>query len=103
MDRTRIVFFRQDGVDYEYDAVLPDLQNERVQRFPYGTEPQVIATLPLDDESTVEVHGYAEHRTDQHVSVAWSDDNLQHCNCWVPAETVRRPADGEWHGRYVSR
>jgi hypothetical protein len=98
-----IINFRQDGIDYEYEAEPPDLKGKEVRRFTYGQEPKVIAELDLAGGQTVEIHGYAEHWTKDEVAVAWSDDKVRHCRCWVPARKVRRPADDEWHGGYVSR
>ncbi|MDB5243413.1 MAG: hypothetical protein JWP57_4038 [Spirosoma sp.] len=95
--------FRQDGVEYEYEARHPDLRTKTVQRFTYGQEPKVIAEPELTDGRTVEVHGYAEHWTKDEVVVVWSDDDIQHCSAWVPSGKVRRPAEDEWHGKSVSR
>lgn len=47
------------------------------------------------------VHGYATHYNQDWVSVAWTDEVFSHHSCWIPTADVRRPAEGEWHGRYV--
>lgn len=66
-----------------------------------GQWPEVIAQVPLASGGTVEVHGYATHYTQEWVAVVWNDDNVQHFDCWTPAADVRRPAEGEWNGRFV--
>lgn len=100
---TRVINFRQGGVDYEYTSPIPDLTAKTVRRFTYGQEPKVIAELELTDGRTVEVHGYAEHWTTDEVVVTWSDDDLRHFSVWVPAGNVRRTPEDEWHGHFVSR
>lgn len=95
--------FLQGGTTYEMADPEPPLVPGSVSRFTWGTEPQVIAQVPLAGGGTVEVHGYATHYTQEWVSVQWNDDNIQNANCWVPAADVRRPAEGEWHGNYVAR
>lgn len=97
-----MITFRLDGVDYSYEPREPDL-SAGVRRFTYGLEPRVIAELPLVGGEILEIHGYAEHWTKDEVCVVWSDDDVKHLHCWLPAPKVRRPADGEWHGAYVSR
>ncbi|TQJ60463.1 hypothetical protein FBY30_2731 [Arthrobacter sp. SLBN-83] len=93
--------FVQDGAEYEHADPRPEMPLGTVRRFVYGGEPEVIAQVPLAGGGTVEVHGYATHYTQEWVSVAWTDETFQYLNCWVPAAGVRRPGDGEWHGRYV--
>ena len=88
---------------FEHADLSPDLVPGSVSRFVYGTEPQVIAEVPLIDGGTLEVHGYAVHYNRDWVCVDWNDENIQHFSCWVPANHVRRPGHGEWHGRYVAR
>ena len=102
---TPVIRFQHDGSTCEYVPVQQPLEHEhdRVRRTAPGNQPQVIATLKLADDRTVEVHGCAQSYTWRYSFVAWVDDNLQHCNCWVPADCVRDPADGEWHGHHVSR
>jgi hypothetical protein len=100
---SRPLVFHQDGVEYRYEDRPPNLTGKDVQRFTYGQEPEVIAELDLADGSTVEIHGYAEHWTKDDVAVAWKDDDVQHFHAWIPAEKVRRPSPGEWHGNFVSR
>lgn len=98
--RTR---FLQGGTTYEHADLQPDMLAGSVRRFTYGTEPHVIAQVPLAGGGTVEVHGYAAHYSSDWVIVEWNDDNVQHFSCWVPAADVRRPREGEWHGRFVAR
>ena len=97
-DQARFVL---DGAEYEHAAPRPEIAPGRVRRFVYGGEPKVIAKVPLAGGGTVEVHGYATHYTQDWVSLAWTDDVFSHCTCWVPATDVRRPAEGEWRGRFV--
>ncbi|MEV4991192.1 hypothetical protein [Pseudarthrobacter sp. LMD1-1-1.1] len=97
-DQTKFV---QDGAEYEHADLRPELAPGIVRRFVYGGEPKVIAQVPLKAGGGVEVHGYATHYTQDWVSLEWTDDVFAHCTCWVPATDVRRPAEGEWHGRYV--
>jgi hypothetical protein len=96
--RTKFVL---DGMTYEHANTEPELAAGSVRRFELGTEPQVIAQVPLAGGGTVEVHGYATHYNQDWVSVVWNDDNFQHFDCWTPAADVRRPMGGEWRGRYV--
>lgn len=93
--------FVLDGIEYEHADPQPDVDVGRVTRFEHRTEPEVIAQVPLADGGTVEVHGYATFYTHDWVDLVWTDDKQQHLNCWVPAADVRRPAPGEWKGRYV--
>lgn len=93
--------FVQDGAEYEHADPRPDFVTGSVRRFVYGSEPKVIAKVPLKDGGTVEVHGYATHYNHDWVSVAWTDEVFSHFTCWVPSAGVRRPADGEWRGRFV--
>lgn len=88
---------------HEHADPSPDLVPGSVSRFVYGTEPQVIAEVPLVDGGTLVVHGYAAHYNRDWVCVEWNDENIQHFSCWVPATSVRRPDPGEWHGNYVAR
>jgi hypothetical protein len=97
--RTR---FTLAGTEYEHANTEPQLAAGSVRRFELGTEQQVIAAVPLADGGTCEVHGYATHYNQDWVTVVWTDDNFHHVGCWIPAADVRRPAAGEWHGRYVS-
>lgn len=94
--------FTLDGTTYEHANPRPELAAGSVRRFPAGTEPEVIAQVPLAGGGTVEVHGYATHYNREWVTVVWNDDNIQHLDCWAPAADVRRPGEGEWHGRYVA-
>jgi hypothetical protein len=94
--------FMLDGTAYEHANPAPQLAAGSVRRFPAGTEPEVIAQVPLVGGGTVEVHGYATHYTQEWVTIEWNDDNIQHFNSWTPAADVRRPGEGEWHGRYVA-
>ncbi|ALV43102.1 hypothetical protein AU252_19680 [Pseudarthrobacter sulfonivorans] len=94
--------FTLDGTAYEHANPTPQLVAGSVRRFPSGTEPRVIAQVPLAGGGTVEVHGYATHYTQEWVSIEWNDDNIQHFACWVPAADVRRPGEDEWRGRYVA-
>lgn len=89
------------GTTYKHANPEPELPAGSVSRFEHGTEPQVIAQVPLAGGGTVEVHGYATHYTREWVAVVWNDDNIQHFDCWTPAADVRRSAEGEWRGRYV--
>ena len=98
--RTR---FAQGGTTYEHADPQPDMPAGTVHRSTYGTEPHVIAQVPLAGGGTVEIHGYAAHYSKDWVSVEWNDDNIRQFVCWVPAADVRRPAEGEWSGRYVAR
>lgn len=91
-----------DGTEYEHANPTPELAAGSVRRFVSGTEPHIIAQVPLAGGGTVEVHGYATHYTREWVAVVWNDDNIQNFDCWVPAADVRRPAEGEWRGRYVA-
>jgi len=93
-------FVLADG-EYEYADPRPELAPVTVRRFVYGGEPKIIAKVPLAGGGTVEVHGYATHYTQEWVAVVWTDEVMQHLNCWVPLVDVRRPAEGEWRGRYV--
>ena len=95
--------FLQSGMTYEHADPHPDMPPDSVRRFTYGTEPKVIAQVPLAGGGTVEVHGYAAHYNRDWVSVEWNDDNIKQFVCWVPAADVRRPTEGEWRGRYVAR
>jgi hypothetical protein len=94
--------FTLDGTTYEHANPHPELAAGSVRRFELGAEPEVIAQVHLVAGGTVEVHGYATHYNQEWVSVVWNDDNIQHFDCWVPAADVRRPGEGEWHGRYVA-
>lgn len=89
------------GITYEHAELEPELAAGSVSRFDRGTEPEVIAQVPLCGGRTLEVHGYATHYPQEWVTVAWNDDNIQRFNCCTPAADVRRPAEGEWQGRYV--
>lgn len=100
---SRTVEFQQNGTVYQYESTVPGLEHVEVHRFTYGEEPPMIATLATENDGVVEVHGYGEHWTKDWVVVVWSDDNIRHCSCWIPAHDVRRPAEEEWHGHYVSR
>jgi hypothetical protein len=93
--------FLLDGAAHKHANPEPELAAGSVRRFAWGTEQQVIAQVPLAGGGTVEVHGYATHYTRDWVTVVWNDDDIQHFDCWVPAADVRRPAEGEWRGRYV--
>ena len=93
--------FVQDGTEYEHADPRPKLASGSVRRFVYGGEPKIIAQVPLQGGGTVEVHGYATHYSQDWVSVAWADEVYSHRTCWVPATEVRRPAEGEWRGRFV--
>ncbi|WP_285240042.1 hypothetical protein [Pseudarthrobacter sp. MEB009] len=93
--------FVQDGQVYVHARHKPELTPGSVRRFVYGKEPKVIAKVPVKGGSTVEVHAYAEHYNREWVSIAWHDDGIVHQGCWVPAGDVRRPAEGEWRGRYL--
>ncbi|CCQ44333.1 hypothetical protein ARTSIC4J27_257 [Pseudarthrobacter siccitolerans] len=95
--------FQLDGVPYEYEWTQPDFTGKAVQRYTYGQEPKVIASLDLSDGRTVEIHGYAEHWTNDEVVIVWTDDNFQHCSAWMPTRKVRRPDGDEWDGKFVSR
>lgn len=95
--------FLQGGTTYEHADPHPDFASGSVRRFTYGTEPKVIAQVPLADGGTAEVHGYAAHYNNDWVSVEWNDDNIKHFSCWVHAADVRRPTEGEWRGHYVAR
>ncbi|WP_457948336.1 hypothetical protein ACTAQI_20410 [Pseudarthrobacter sp. alpha12b] len=97
-DQTKFV---QAGAEYEHADPRPELAPGSVRRFVYGGEPKIIAQVPLKAGGTIEVHGYATHYTQEWVSLVWTDDVFSHCTCWVPAADVRRPAEGEWKGRYV--
>ena len=98
--RTR---FLQGGETYEMADPRPELAAGSVRRFTYGTEPKVIAQVPLKGGGAVEVHGYATHYNQEWVSVQWNDDNIQNFDSWVPAADVRRPTEGEWRGNFVAR
>lgn len=91
------------GTTHEHANPAPEMAAGSVNRFTYGEEPKVIAQVPLAGGGTAEIHGYATFYTQDWVTVEWTDDNFQHFNCWTPAADVRRPADGEWHGKFVSR
>lgn len=91
-----------DGTAYEHANPEPVLAAGSVRRFQPGTEPMVIAQVPLAGGGSVEVHGYATHYNREWVTVVWNDDNIQHFDCWVPAADVRRPGEDEWRGRYVA-
>ena len=91
-----------DRTMYEHANPEPELAAGSVRRFELGTEPEVIAQVPVAGGGTVEVHGYATFYSREWVDVVWTDDNFQHFDCWVPAADVRRPTEGEWHGRYVA-
>ncbi|WP_461856356.1 hypothetical protein [Arthrobacter sp. C152] len=93
--------FVQDGTEYEHADPRPELPAKGVRRFVYGGEPKIIAQVPLKAGDTVEVHGYATHYNQDWVSVAWTDEVFSHLSCWVRAADVRRPAEGEWRGRFV--
>jgi hypothetical protein len=93
--------FKLEGSTYDHAAPEPELAAGSVRRFELGAEPHVIAQVPLADGGTVEVHGYATHYNQEWVAVVWNDDNIQHFDCWVLAADVRRPGEGEWHGKYV--
>ena len=93
--------FTLDGVEYEHADPQPEVRVGHVSRFEHRTEPEVIAQIPLAGGGTVEVHVYATFYDRDWVNVVWTDDNFQHLSCWVPAAGVRRPAEGEWRGRYV--
>ncbi|MBT2566580.1 hypothetical protein J7I84_08750 [Arthrobacter sp. ISL-85] len=93
--------FVQDGAEYAHADPRPELAPGSVRRFVYGSEPKVIAQVPLASGGTVEVHGYATHYNQDWVSVAWTDETFQHLSCWVPSASVRRPGEGEWSGRFV--
>ena len=97
------VRFVQGGVEYEHADPQPEMAPGSVRRFTYGTEPHVIAQVPLAGGGTVEVHGYAAHYSREWVSVEWNDDDIHQFSCWVPAADVRRPGEGEWRGRYMAR
>ena len=97
-DQTKFV---QGGAEYEHADPQPALAPGSVRRFVYGQELHVIAQVPLKAGGTVEVHGYATHYNQDWVTVVWTDEVFSHCACWVPAADVRRPGEGEWHGRYV--
>ncbi|MFD0044728.1 hypothetical protein ACFVGV_06010 [Pseudarthrobacter scleromae] len=99
----KTLIFRLDGVTYECGAEPPNFDGKVVRRFTYGQEPKVIAELGLVDGAALEIHGYAEHWTNDEVCVVWTDDNFQHCSCWVQAAKVRRPPEDDWHGNYVAR
>lgn len=96
---------RPDDMVYEHADRRPDFSGQLIQvrRFTYGEEPQVIAQVPLANGGTFEIHGYATHWTQDDVDVAWTDDRGSQYTCWVPADKVRRPSDGEWHGNYLPR
>jgi hypothetical protein len=96
--RTRFVL---SGTVYEHASPEPVIAPGSVRRFVNGTEPQIIAQVPLTSGGSVVIHGYATHYTQEWVTVVWNDDNTQHFDCWVPAADVRRPAEGEWQGKYV--
>lgn len=89
------------GTTYELAGSVPQLAEGSVRRFTHRTEPQVIAQVPLAGGGTVEVHGYATHYNQDWVNLTWNDDNFHQFDSWVPAADVRRPAESEWHGRYV--
>lgn len=94
--------FLLDGTLYEHANPEPPLVAGSVRRFTTGSEPEVIAQVPLAGGGTVEVHGYATHYNREWVAVVWNDDNIQGFDCWTPAADVRRPGEGEWQGRYVA-
>lgn len=91
----------QDGRTYEHANPQPQIAPGTARRFIYGQEPKIIARVPLKDGGAVEIHGYATHYTQEWVTVAWTDEHFSHLSCWVAAGDVRRPADGEWRGRFV--
>ncbi|QDG88882.1 hypothetical protein [Pseudarthrobacter sp. NIBRBAC000502770] len=93
--------FVLDGAEYEHADPRPELAPGSVRRFVYGGEPKVIAQVPLKSGGTAEVHGYATHYNQEWVNVVWTDDVFSHCSCWVPSADIRRPAEGEWRGRFV--
>ena len=97
-DQTKFVHH---GGEYEHANPRPELAPGSVRRFVYGGEPEIIAQVPLAGGGTLEVHGYATHYNQDWVTIEWIDDVFTHCGCWVPAKDVKRPAEGEWHGRYV--
>lgn len=97
--RTKFIL---DGTTYEHANPHPQLAPGSVRRFIRGTEPEVIAQVPLVGGGTLEIHGYATHYTREWVTIMWGDDNAQVFDCWVPAQDVRRAGEGEWRGGYVA-
>lgn len=93
--------FRLDGTIYEHAATEPAVAAGSVSRFEHGTEPEVIAQVPLAGGGTIEVHGYATHYNQEWVTVALERRQHPAPRLLVPAADVRRPAEGEWRGRYV--
>lgn len=93
--------FTLDGTEYEHADPQPEVDVTGVTRFEHRAEPEVIAQVPLAGGGTLEVHGYATFYSQGWVDIVWTDDNSNHMGCWVPAADVRRPAEGEWRGRYV--
>jgi hypothetical protein len=90
------------GTVYEHTNQQPVLPPGSVRRFVLGSEPRIIAQVPLTGGGAVEVHGYATHYNPEWVTIVWNDDNYQQADCWVRASDVRRAGDGEWRGKYVA-